>query len=547
MCKIRKKDFSFMIRSLIIFIACLCILGTVSAKEVTLEQVIEAIYKVFNSGDYPKALSYLDNLDRKASQFADQQQEVKGLVAYWKGLTKVKMNEFPDAIKHFKEAIALDYDAKDLHYELAQAYYISEELKAARSEFRKSVKINYKSAVSLYYMAFISQQLGDIKKAVAYYNAIEKLPTSEKKEVLQAARMQVGDIYLKRVERLPDSFKAVEEYVIPQYESALDWDPDSTMAPEIKAKIEALQRKYNLVLFKMRNGRNTTRPPYFIKANLAYNYDNNVNTLDEESLSDSDVDVASSYYTVGTFGRYTFYPNDTFSISPELIFSHTKYLSDEESIFLNDNQSLTLNLKTTFEHFFKKKPATFYFDIGQTISRDDADADGTLQNNTTTNSLTLSEEFQYFENSPSIFRLKTASTTDQEDETLNYNTNSFIYEQLVTIGSYSFYLYSSYDMSRYPDYESLDTNANTIRLDWIPPALSTLFNSSIYVSRTGTDYIENEDKGTTSLISWGFNLNRPLSSNLFIYFDFTSSSQSAPLDTDNYSKQTYAFTLDYFY
>src|SRR5690606_4082582 len=124
------------------------------------------------------------------------------------------------------------------YYEIAQAYYVSDKLIEARQQFRNSVKIGFKRAVSLYYMAFISQQIKDVKKAASYFNAIEKLPDDEKRDVIQAARMQLGDIYLAKVEQMPNSFKKVEEVVIPQYKKALAWDEDSSLAPEIREKIE---------------------------------------------------------------------------------------------------------------------------------------------------------------------------------------------------------------------------------------------------------------------------------------------------------------------
>src|SRR5690606_13951014 len=143
--------------------------------------------------------------------------------------------------------------------------------------------------------------------AAKYFTAIDKLPVDEKKDVVQAARMQLGDIYLEKVEAKPNSFKQIEKIVIPQYEKALSWDKSSELAQEIREKIEKLQRKYNLVLFKMRNGRPTARPPYFLKANFLYGSDSNVNLVSKSAAADSTETISSNYYSIGTFGRYTFY------------------------------------------------------------------------------------------------------------------------------------------------------------------------------------------------------------------------------------------------
>src|SRR5690606_24409942 len=87
------------------------------------------------------------------------------------------------------------------------------------------------------------------------------------------------DIYLEQVEKQKDSFHGVEKYVVPQYQLALNANPYSNLAKDIKEKIEKLQRKYDLVLFRMRNGRFTQRPPYFIKVNASVSQDSNVNNV----------------------------------------------------------------------------------------------------------------------------------------------------------------------------------------------------------------------------------------------------------------------------
>ena len=53
----------------------------------------------------------------------------------------------------------------------------------------------------------------------------------------QASEMQIGDLYLEEVEKSPDAFKSVENFVIPQYEKALELDPESNLAGVIKEKI----------------------------------------------------------------------------------------------------------------------------------------------------------------------------------------------------------------------------------------------------------------------------------------------------------------------
>lgn len=517
------------------------------ANKYSLDQIVQIVYNTFNKGEYEKTIELLDALEKRIPNLSDRKQEVQGLVEYWRGLTYVKLSEYDQAILHFEKALQYDYKAEGVNYEIAQAYYVSEKLVEARQQFRVSVKRGYKRAASLYYMAFISLQLRDFKKAATYFSAVDRLPDEEKKEVVQAARMQLADLYLSKVENKPNSFKQVEKVVIPQYEKALAWDENSNLAPEIREKIEKLQRKYDLVLFKMRNGRPTARPPYFLKANILYGSDNNVNLLDQETVAESDAkEVASNYYSVGTFGRYTYYPNSTFSFSPEFQFNMTRYLSDQEDIYATDNYGFTFGLKSTYEHVYNNTPATLYFDIEKTINNDDANSDKTFEKSYDQMSFTLSEEIQLWTNNPSIFRYRTLTNTNVE-ELYSFTTKSYIYEQLITLSNMTLYFYSAMDQTAYPEFEDLDTNATTFRLDFIFSTIFGLFNPSVFASKTDTTYVNNDSRGLTSLTSYGFNLNRPLSANTYLYLDFSQSNQTGELDSDIYTRQIISLSLDYFY
>ena len=201
---------------------------------------IEFIYKKFNEGDYQQVLLDLDKIEIDIKKHKKHKKDIQGLVYYWKAVTYAKINEYEQSLAFFKNSIEENYIPKDLYYEYAQALYVSEKLKGARLAFKKSVKKKFKRGVSLYYIAYISQQLKDNKKAVKFYTMIEKLPEEEKKDVVQAARMQIGDIYLMQVEKMPNTFKSVRDYIIPQYRKAIEFDKQSTLAEEIRTKIRTL-------------------------------------------------------------------------------------------------------------------------------------------------------------------------------------------------------------------------------------------------------------------------------------------------------------------
>jgi len=513
----------------------------------TSKEVIEHILEIFKTGDYENVIKELDLIQANIDKFKKSKKDMQGLVYYWKGISSLRLNEFEDGIDYLEKAISIKYDASDLFYEYGQALYISERLKDARIAFKQSVKNKFKIGVSLYYIAYISQQLRDYKKAVSFYNMIEKLPEEDSKEILQASRMQIADIYLIQVEKLPDSFTSVQKYVIPQYEKALEHDPNSKLAESIKTKIEVLQRRYDLLLFKMRNGRPTASPRYFLKANISYNIDDNVNSLDSDSLSSLDKkDYASNYTNTGFYGRYSFYPNSALSVSPELSASYTKYQSDSTNIMVNNNYYVTSGLQFNYEHMYNKAPATTYLNLDYTFKADDADADKKLKKSSQTTAITISEQLEFWTTNPTTLRYK-FSQTKAEVDTSSFNTSSFIWEQLINRGSYTLFTYTSFDFLRFPSATSSNNNMITLRADLILPTAFGLFNPNFFISDTMTNYIEDSSKGITTLYTYGMSLNRPLGNKFYTTISYTIESQKGKLSTDEYRASLIGFNLDYFY
>lgn len=524
-----------------------------SKRPKSTKALIAQIFQKFSNGKYQEVIDTLADVEKRLKKGSTRYNEILGLIQYWRGMSYSRLNDYEFAEKYLKEAIDLNYKSKDLYYEYGQALYVSDKYKKARVAFKRSFKKGYKIGVSLYYIAFISQELNDHKKAVRFYSMIEKLPEEERKDVIQAARMQIGDIYLKKIEKLPDSFKDVEKYVIPQYQKALAFDKESSLADQIKKKIEDLQRKYELVLFRMRNGRPTNRPPYYLRANVLYGINDNVTTLSEDSKeSSSTEDYESHYYTTGAYGRYSFYPSSSISYAPEFNVNTTRYSSPSSTIYALNKYAINTALKINYEHMYKKSPATFFLDLSYSYNADGADAateeEQKLAYAFTTTSITLSEELQIWTGNSSVFRYKFANTTD-DDTTQNFTNSVFNYEQIVGLGRTTLFFFTSFDMKRFAetDQESGNTNTLTLRLDAIFPTFYGLFNPTLYASSTQTNYIEDSDTGITNLITYGINMNRPLSRKFFATMDLSQGSQTADVDSSVYTQQVMTFNIDYIY
>ena len=529
------------------FLLLFCLSSQVFAQKHSTEKVINAIFKKFNAGNYEDVIQDLENIQAQIDIHKKYRSDIQGLIYYWRGLSYIKTSEYDLGVEYLEKAIESKFKVKDIYYEYGQALYVSDKLKKARLAFKRSVKNKFKIAVSLYYIAYISQQLKDYKKAVSFYNMIERMPAQNTKNILQASRMQIAEIYLKQVEKLPDSFRSIEKYVIPKFKEALAHNPQSNLADDIRQKIEMIQRRYDLLIFKMRNGRPTTTPRYFLKANVSYSVDDNVNRLDKDNLASLDAkDYASNYSNTGLYGRYTFYPNSSISVSPEITASYTSYQSDSASIITNNNYYATGGLTFNFEHTYNQSPATTYLNIDHTYTADDANADEKLEKASTRSSMTLSEELQFWVSHPTTLRYKFAKTKALTEEA-TFSTHSLIWEQFINRGDYSIFTYTSFDMNTFLKDEASNTNIFTLRADIILPTAWKLFNPNFFVASTMTNYIENSDRGIASLYTYGLSLNRPIGQKLYATFNYSQESQTGKLSTDVYSANLLSLNIDYFY
>ena len=532
---------------IISFLLLFCFSSQLFAEKHSTKKVINAIFKKFDKGSYDEVIQDLENIQKQINLHKKYRSDIQGLIYYWRGLSYIKISEYDLAIEFLEKAIQSKFKAKDIYYEYGQALYVSEKLKKARLAFKRSVKNKFKIAVSLYYIAYISQQLKDYKKAVSFYNMIEKMPTDNTKDILQASRMQIAEIYLKQVEKLPDTFRSVEKYVIPKFKEALNHNPTSNLADDIRKKIEMIQRRYDLLIFKMRNGRPAATPRYFLRTSLSYSIDDNVNNLDKDTLASLDFkDYASSFTRADLYGRYTFYPNSSISVAPEITTSYTSYQSDSTSIISNNNYFFTGGVTFNYEHTYNQAPATTYLNIDHTYNADDANSDEKLDKASARSSITLSEELQFWTSHPTTLRYRFAQTKAVTEEA-SFTTHSAIWEQLINRGDYSIFTYTAFDINTYLENESSNTNIFTIRGDLILPTLWSLFNPNFFVSSVMTNHLKDTDRGVTSLYTYGFSLNRPIGQKLFATLNYSQESQTGESSSDVYSGSLLSFNIDYFY
>jgi tetratricopeptide (TPR) repeat protein len=492
----------------------------------------------YQAGKYQTTIDELKAVEIKISSTADKMN--MGFLSYWMGVCYNRIQDYPLAIENFEKALGVDYRPEDIHYEYGQALFASEKLSEARLQFRESLKRKFKRAVSLYYIAYISKELGEKKKAVTFYRAIDKLDASEAKEVQQAAEMQVGDIYLEQVEKHPDSFQAVENYVIPQYKRALNLNKESRLAFEIANKIRELEQKYDLVLLKLRNGRPTLVPAYFSRLALEVGSDSNVTFApSEQSVAESK--KRSLFTKTDLITRYTLYHEDFISFAPELRFNYTRYLNREPEIYRNDNYLIAPAFRTAYEHKMWNQPAATLFDYDYADARRDINEREKLEFSFRSHTLMIGEKFNYFPWGESIVRLRHRvfdSFTDASDS----KTTSLVFEQVRNFLTSTLLIYSSIDMSRVKE-DIYDTNSFTVRGDLLMARIRDWFSPSFGLGITRTNPFNDSIRGIEYMINPSARVTKAFDKNWrsSLKFDYQRNKSD---DRENFDYEKYIYSLE---
>ncbi len=507
----------------------------------------EASHK-FSQGKYQATIDELQSIEVKLNNDKNPNRSLHGLIHYWQGVSYNRLQEYSKAIEEFDKALQYDYAPQDLHYEYGQALFAVEKLSESRIQFRESLKRKFKRAVSLYYIAYLSKEMGEKKKAFTFYRAIRKLPAEEANEVLQAAEFQIGDIYLDQVIKHPDAFRAVEQHVIPQYEAALAVDPQSALAMNIKAKIVALQQQYDLVLFKLRNGRPTLIPPHFLRLSQEVGYDTNVTFAPQETTI-AKSDQSSLYSKTDVIGRYTFYHKNYLIFAPELRMNYTRYLKREKEIYRNDNYLIAPAIRTAYEHSLWKKPASILFDYDFNYSARNVNPEQEkLLFSSRAHTFMLGERFNYFSWGESTIRLR-HRLFESFVSASNSQTTSLVFEQVKLLKENIFLFYASYDRTRV-DNEIFNSDAFTVRGDFIVSRVgNTGLVPTIGLGLTSTDPINNRGvRGRELLINPSARVSKVFKKNWRgnLKYDYQQN-QSKDKSNFAYKKQVYAFELEYLF
>jgi tetratricopeptide (TPR) repeat protein len=502
--------------------------------------------KLFSEGKYQTTVDELENIETTLLKASKKNNSTLPFISYWKGICFNRLQEFEKAINSFQKSLSLGYAPLDIHYEYGQALYASEKYKEARVQFRESYLKKFKRGVSLYYIAYLSKELGELERARSFYKSINKLNEEEVREVRQAAELQIAEMYLEQVEKRTDPFSSIESVVIPQYVKALEVDKESALAPIISEKIVKLQKKYDLVMFQLRNGRPTLIPPHFLRFSEELGLDTNV-TFSPAETTVSKSKQKSIYSKSDFIGKYTFYHRDYLAISPEFRFNFTHYFNRVPEIYRNDNMLIAPAVRTSFEHQLWKKPASFLFDYDYNEAKRDVNSEKKLEFNSRTHTFMIGERFNYFSSGESVLRLryrKLESYLASSDSKMT----SFVFEHINSMGANTLLFFSSYDLMRV-DNNSFDTNALTLRGDLIMARVRDWFTPSLGLSLTSTDPINaRSTRGRELLINPNLRIAKTFQKSwrANLKYDYQKNNSK---DEENfaYKKSVYALEIEYLF
>lgn len=346
---------------------------------------------LFYSGKYEETISELSRVEKRLKEKEESFRGELGFVSYWKGLAFNRLGRIEEAEKAFLESLRYDYAPLDIHYEFGQTLFALKKWEESRLQFRESLKRKFKRGVSLYYISVISKEMGETKKAFTFLNSIQKIDDEDFHEVKQASEMLIGDLYLDQAGGKPNN---ISLYVIPQYRKALRIDPESALAETLENKILELEYKYDLQLFNMKNGKAVAEKPYLLRLKQEVGNDTNVFYTAQRLLPKNK--KTSPYLTTDALGQYTFYPNNSWTVTPEFRINGSYYLNRKPEVYQNDNFYFSPRLKGSYEHTISERPAGLSVEYRYDEAQRDVEARKSFDLSYRAHHFTLSERISIF-------------------------------------------------------------------------------------------------------------------------------------------------------
>jgi len=451
----------------------------------------------YKQGKYAKTLEQLSKWEIDLTLRGEVPNEILGFVAYWKGICHKKLLDYRLSINELNRALKYNFEPQDLHYELGQNFYAMEEYDAARDEFSQSFKKKFKQAVSLYYIGYVSNELGQKDEALFFLKSIRKVKDPEKKDVLQPTEMLIAEISQSQIKEIKRDDAKV---LVKLYKRAYRFDDSSDLAPKILENITKLEKDFQLRLFEYSNGRPTAPPFIILKANQEFGEDSNV-TFSPAGTTIAKARQGSIYSRTDLFYKDTFYLGKSLGISPEFRFANTYYFNRVPEIYRNDNYLLIPGVKLNQEHKLFDRPASLLLDYDYSDARRDVYSKHAYSMSSKTHAFSIGEKLQLIEAGETVIRLRKRFLESYLVGSSSKSTGVSI-EQLINLKDKYLFIYLGYDQMRVSN-SVYDTDALTLRNDFTFSAIKN-FVPALSLGLGLTDPINNRStRGREYLINPG--------------------------------------------
>ncbi len=503
------------------------------------DTTLEEFYKLFKSGQYPKALEVLE-------RSSDQSPSSK---AYLTGLSYSRMQEYDKASAQFAIAIKENNQSADLYYEYGQSLYAANELKKAREAFKTSADKNFNRPASIYYVAHISQILEEMETARDTYTKLLREKGIDDK-MKQIARFQLAETLLniarEKSKEPEDLSRRVEKFILPMLATALNIDKGSGVAADINQRTAELMKEFNLDPNMLINGRRISPKRYSGYLSQKLKFDNNISLSNEENNIQQSRKESYIFETEG-YAKYDLILKKRYVISPEARFTFTEH-GDQSSpeVYQNDSFVMNFNLKNKYEHKVKELPASFLFDIDYSHIIKDWNARKKKEFYAKSMTFTIGESFSYFDIGDTTLKIKRKNYTGKNEAISNHTTT--LSADQTFFFSNQHLLIALFDASFIDNYNNTSSNTDTylLRFDYIIPAIMPQYNLGLAMATTMTDTKEQEaTRGTELSFNPSIDLSRELSdtSKISVNYDFTKSKSK----DNNYSYRKHVLTTEYRY
>ena len=287
--------------------------GAITEKN---QKTLAEALALFNKGAYSQALE-------KAESIRLDNKETRAAVYFFLANTHAKMQAFDKASEFYQKTLDAGSTAQSLHYDYGQALFAQQKLKEAESEFRKSLAVDFKVGASAYYIAYIRSVFDDKASAREFYTRITKLQHDPDK-VKQSSLLQLAELAYDEAQDMKDDPKKrverkrlLEREVQRLYRRARDYDPNTPVADQARARLIEIEAQIEAMAPRMRNGNPLPIQRYTLLLSQDLTYDSNVITQADEALIQVSNNDALIWKT-GLIAKYQFQAAYTFSFIPEL-------------------------------------------------------------------------------------------------------------------------------------------------------------------------------------------------------------------------------------